>query len=298
MVPVFRFAPSPNGHLHLGHALSALINFESARKTGGRFLLRIEDIDQSRARVHLIEQILDDLAWLGLKWETPVLKQSTRFDRYIAATTDLSELNLTYKAAKTRKQISRFVSEYEDKNNQLWPRDPDGAPFYPRYENEPDTASFSIRLDMARALKNTPALGWYETGSGPDNQSGEIVALPHLWSDVVIGRKDCPTSYHLSVVLDDAMQGITHIVRGADLFWSTSVHRLLQHLLKLPEPVYHHHRLITDTNGHKLSKSLLSKSILDLRNEGCSPDDIRDMCGFCDHDLVPISQRPAQTAKN
>ena len=102
----------------------------------------------------------------------------------------------------------------------------------------------------------------------------------------------------MSVVLDDAMQGITHIVRGADLFWSTSVHRLLQHLLKLPEPVYHHHRLITDTNGHKLSKSLLSKSILDLRNEGCSPDDIRDMCGFCDHDLVPISQRPAQTAKN
>jgi glutamyl-Q tRNA(Asp) synthetase len=288
MPHVFRFAPSPNGYLHLGHAYSALLNFELARQTGGRFLLRIEDIDAARCRPEYETAIYEDLAWLGIAWETPVRRQSEHFDAYHEAIARLSAHGLIYPSFESRAEIARLVSDKEAHG--AWPRDPDGAPLYPGTARSlPAEARdrligqglpFALRLDMAAAVARTGQLGWREQGEGPGGETGDVAARPEAWGDVILARKETPTSYHLSVVIDDALQGVTDVARGADLFWSTSVHRLLQELLGLSPPTYRHHRLIRDAEGQKLSKSTSATGLRMLRAEGVGPADIRRLVGM------------------
>src|SRR5436190_21680658 len=281
--PVFRFAPSPNGHLHLGHALSALMNFDMARAAGGRLLLRMEDIDATRCRPEFEAAIIEDLAWLGIEWEQPVRRQSEHFDKYYAALAKLTAMRLTFPGFESRADIAHMVGDRDVRER--WPRDPDGVPLYPgaaRQMKEQDRQvrinrgdPYAIRLDMEKATEWTGPLRWSETGAGPSGESGDIAAEPAAWGDVIVGRKETPTSYHLAVVIDDALQGVTHVVRGRDLFWSTSVHRVLQALLDLPAPSYHHHRLILDADGKKLSKSTQATGLRELRGQGLTPADIR-----------------------
>ena len=284
---VFRFAPSPNGYLHLGHALSALLDFEMARAAGGRFLLRIEDIDSTRCRPEYEAAIYQDLAWLGIAWEEPVRRQSEHLDDYRAAVARLSDMGLVYPSFESRSEIAMLASEPGSQDG--GPRDPDGAPIYPgtskhltpaerarRMASEP----YALRLDMAGAIARTGSLHWQESGNGPGGESGSIAAAPECWGDVVLARRQTPTSYHISVVVDDAAQGVTHVVRGQDLFWATSVHRLLQALLGLPGPAYHHHRLLLDRDGRKLSKSTRATGLRELRAHGLTPRDVRRMIGL------------------
>jgi glutamyl-Q tRNA(Asp) synthetase len=288
MPPVFRFAPSPNGYLHLGHAYSALLNFDLARQTGGRLLLRIEDIDPTRCRPEFETAIYQDLAWLGISWETPVRRQSGHFAAYQDAVDKLSAQGLIYPSFESRAEIARLVAEHEAAA--VWPRDPDGAPFYPGAAKRltPDARAallesgipYALRLDMAAAIARSGALAWNERGRGPAGESGAVIAHPEAWGDVILARKETPTSYHLSVVIDDALQGVTDVVRGEDLFWSTSVHRLLQALLGLPQPAYRHHRLIPDNAGRKLSKSTDATGLRELRADGATPADIRRLVGL------------------
>ncbi len=288
MQPVFRFAPSPNGYLHLGHALSALLNFEMARQAGGRFLLRIEDIDATRCRPEFEAAIYEDLAWLGLAWEEPVRRQSDHLDAYASALRRLEAAGLVYASFESRAEISRLVGARERKGP--WPRDPDGAPLYPGDAKTLSAAErahriaagepYALRLDTKAALDRLGPLDWSETGEGPGGETGVIAAAPLAWGDPVLARKETPTSYHLSVVIDDALQGVTHVVRGQDLFWSTSLHRLLQALLGLPAPVYHHHRLILDARGRKLSKSTRATALRELRAAGVGPAEIRRKIGL------------------
>ncbi|MFL5084457.1 MAG: tRNA glutamyl-Q(34) synthetase GluQRS, partial [Xanthobacteraceae bacterium] len=269
MPSVFRFAPSPNGYLHLGHAYSALLNFDSARQAGGRFLLRIEDIDTARCRTEFEAAIFEDLAWLGIAWETPVRRQSEHLGEYREAVEKLAAHGLVYPSFESRAEIARLVAERDA--HAPWPRDPDGVPLYPgvasllsserRQRLIQSGSPFALRLDMPKACSVAGDLSWVELGEGPDGETGVVSAHPEAWGDVVLARKETPTSYHLSVVIDDALQGVTEVVRGHDLFWSTSVHRLLQHLLGLPPPVYRHHRLILDGSGRKLSKSTEATSL-------------------------------------
>jgi glutamyl-Q tRNA(Asp) synthetase len=285
--PVFRFAPSPNGYLHLGHALSALINFEMARAAGGRLLLRIEDIDGARSRPEYEAAIYQDLAWLGIVWEEPVRRQSEHFDDYRAALACLDGLGLLYPSFESRSEIAALVAAREAQAP--WPRDPDGAPLYPgdartlspaeRRRHMTSGQPYALRLDMSAAIARTGPLTWRETGTG-GGEGGSVAAAPAMWGDVVLARKDTPTSYHLAVVVDDARQGVTHVVRGQDLFQSTGVHRLLQALLDLPTPHYHHHRLVLDADGQKLSKSTRATALRALRDGGASPADIRRMIEF------------------
>jgi glutamyl-Q tRNA(Asp) synthetase len=286
--PVFRFAPSPNGLLHLGHAYSALLNFDMAGAAGGRLLLRIEDIDATRCRPEFEAAIFEDLAWLGIAWEQPVRRQSEHFDDYRAALRRLSNMQLTFPSFESRAEIAHLVADRE--SHARWPRDPDGAPLYPgaarqmpaneRSARMARGEPYAIRLDMERAIEWTGPLQWLETGRGPAGEQGEVVAEPSAWGDVIVGRKETPTSYHLSVTVDDALQGVTHVVRGEDLFWSTSVHRLLQALLGLPAPSYHHHRLILDADGHKLSKSTQATALRELRAQGATPAEVRRIIGL------------------
>jgi len=288
MPPVFRFAPSPNGYLHLGHAYSALLNFDLARQAGGRLLLRIEDIDPARCTEEFEQAIYQDLAWLGIAWERPVRRQSEHLAAYRNALQRLAGLGLIYPSFESRAEIARLVAQRE--KNGAWPRDPDGAPVYPgnakllsadaRDRLTRSGVAFALRLDMAEALARTGETGWTERGEGPGGETGYIAACPQGWGDVVLARKETPTSYHLSVVVDDALQGVSEVVRGADLFHATSLHRLLQHLLALPEPAYRHHRLIRDEEGHKLSKSTQSTGLRELRAGGASPADIRRLVGL------------------
>ncbi|WP_291864743.1 tRNA glutamyl-Q(34) synthetase GluQRS [Bradyrhizobium sp.] len=283
MPPVFRFAPSPNGHLHLGHAYSALLNFDAARQSGGRFLLRIENIDAARCRPEFETAACQDLAWLGISWEKPVRRQSEHLGDYRAAVEKLAAMGLIYPAFESRAEIAGRVARSEA--HAPWPRDPDGTPLYPGAATSlsPDErtrlleagAPYALRLDMAAACARAGKLSWTEHGKGPDGETGVVAARPDAWGDVVLARKETPTSYHLSVVIDDALQGVTEVVRGADLFWSTSVHRLLQHLLDLPQPAYRHHRLVLDPDGRKLSKSSGATGIRELRAQGATPADIR-----------------------
>jgi glutamyl-Q tRNA(Asp) synthetase len=286
--PVFRFAPSPNGYLHLGHAFSALLNFDLARAAGGQFLLRIEDIDAIRCRPEFEAAIYEDLGWLGLSWETPVRRQSEHFSIYREAVEKLSARGLIYPAFESRAEIARLVAERESTSR--WPRDPDGAPLYPgaaksfsapaRRQLIEQGLAYALRLDMAAALAQAPGLNWVDHGEGPGGETGIVAARPQAWGDVILARKETPTSYHLSVVIDDALQGVTDVVRGQDLFWSTSVHRLLQSLLGLPQPAYRHHRLVLDDAGQKLSKSTRATALRELRGQGATPTDIRRVVGL------------------
>jgi glutamyl-Q tRNA(Asp) synthetase len=294
MPPVFRFAPSPNGHLHLGHAYSALLNFDRARETGGRFLLRIEDIDATRCRPEFETAIYEDLAWLGIGWEMPVRRQSEHLSEYRAALEKLSAWGLVYPAFESRAEIATLLAKRETGQGS-WPRDPDGAPLYPGAAKElpPDQGArliasgtpYALRLDMEAACRRVSDLAvsdltWVEQGEGPAGERGNVFARPEAWGDVILARKETPTTYHLSVVVDDALQGVSEVVRGQDLFHATSVHRLLQALLDLPEPGYRHHRLIRDDAGRKLSKSTRSTGIRELRAQGAGPADIRRLVGL------------------
>jgi len=277
--PTFRFAPSPTGELHIGHALSALTGWRWAKRLGGRFLLRIEDIDTGRARPHFIEQIYDDLTWLGLDWEQPVLRQSEHFELYQSAAHRLHQMDLLYPCFATRKEIAAAASQTANSAT-----DPDGAPLYPGLHKDLDAIDiaqrtdsgepFALRLDMVQAITKANAI----IGGNPlaytalddDGQSRQVIAQPARWGDAVIIRKDVPASYHLAVVVDDAHQGITHVTRGTDLEPATDLHCLLQTLLGVPTPQYHHHRLILDSDGSKFSKSKGAPSLRSLRQQGLS----------------------------
>jgi glutamyl-Q tRNA(Asp) synthetase len=288
MPPVFRFAPSPNGYLHLGHAYSALLNFDAAGQRGGRLLLRIEDIDESRCRPEFEAAIYEDLGWLGVSWERPVRRQSEHFGEYRRAIDRLAAMGLIYPSFESRAEIRRLVAQREADGP--WPRDPDGVPLYPGAEKSLAAAArksplqagaaSALRLDMPAACARAGDLSWIEHGAGPAGETGIVAARPEAWGDVILARKESPTSYHLSVALDDALQGVTDVVRGVDLFWSTSVHLLLQCLLGLPQPVYQHHRLLLDGEDRKLSKSGQSTGLRELRRLGATPDDIRRMVGL------------------
>lgn len=286
--PVFRFAPSPNGRLHLGHAYSALLNARLGARMGGRLLLRIEDIDPGRSRPDLVDAIVSDLAWLGLRFAEPVRRQSERFPLYRAAVADLAARGLAYPCFCSRGDIAARVAAAEADGRPV-PRDPDGAPLYPGTCRDLSAAGVAARragglphtwrLDMAGALGAAPGPHGFrsfdETGA-----EGEIAADPAAWGDAVIARRDVPTSYHLAVVIDDAEQGITHVVRGEDLRLATDLHVLLQRLLGRASPRYHHHRLIRGPDGRKLAKSKGSESLADLRARGLDPAEIRASLGF------------------
>ena len=280
MPPVFRFAPSPNGYLHLGHARSALLNSDLAAQSGGTMLLRIEDVDAARCRPEFEQAIYDDLHWLGIAWETPVRRQSEHMDAYRDALNRLDAMGLLYPAFESRGEIAKMVATRGAASPiKSWPVDPDGVPLYPgsidaltadaRSVRTASGAPFALRLDMASAIARAGDLDWHEYGEG------RVEARPQDWGDVILARKDMPTGYHLSVVIDDAVQGVSDVVRGRDLYWSTSVHRLLQALLDLPQPAYRHHELVLDEAGRKLSKSTHATALRALRANGVSPDDLR-----------------------
>jgi glutamyl-Q tRNA(Asp) synthetase len=277
---VFRFAPSPNGYLHLGHVLSVLLNADLAQAAGGRLLLRIEDIDETRCRPEFETAIYEDLAWLGLTFAAPVRKQSAHYDDYRIALIRLDAMGLIYPSFESRAEIAALATG----------QDPDGAPLYSGVAKSLSPAErsrrikagepYALRLDMAAAVERMGALNWQESGEGPGGEIGLVAANPAAWGDVILARKETPTSYHLAVVVDDAAQGVTDIVRGRDLFHVTSVHRLLQALLGLPQPRYHHHRLILDNAGRKLSKSTNATGLRELRAGGASAADIRKAVGL------------------
>jgi glutamyl-Q tRNA(Asp) synthetase len=285
---VLRFAPSPNGYLHLGHAYSALLNYDRTRELGGRLLLRIEDIDTTRCRPEYEEAIYEDLRWLGIPWQQPARRQSEHFADYAAAIAEFESQGLVYPSFESRGELTALVAELDRQGG--WPRDPDGVPIYPgrarkmsateRARRREAGEPFALRLAMDRAVARAGVLTWTETGAGPRGQTGLVTAAPQMWGDVVLARKEALTSYHLSAVLDDALQGVTDVMRGQDLFWSTSIHRLLQKLLGLPEPAYHHHKLILDADGQKLSKSTQATGLRELRAGGATALDIRRMVGL------------------
>ena len=287
--PVFRFAPSPNGELHLGHAYSALVDHRMAREAGGRFLLRYEDIDQERCSLAYEEQIAEDLAFLDIDWDETPRRQSQHFSDYAAALHSLADEELVYPAFLSRGEVRGHAEAHLERTGQEWPRDPDGAPLYPALDRNLSTQErqakmsagekFAWRLDMAAAIARTGALDFEETGGSPGGETGRMPARPADWGDVVLGRMDVPTSYHLAVVVDDALQGVTDVVRGRDLYPATSVHVVLQALLGLKVPRYHHHALIFGGDGRKLSKSARDPSLSSLRRAGMTGEDMRRMVG-------------------
>jgi glutamyl-Q tRNA(Asp) synthetase len=277
--PVLRFAPSPNGALHLGHAYSALMNERIGAETNGHVLLRIEDLDRGRCKPQFQAAIIDDLAWLGLRFPPP-RRQSEHGGDYAAAIARLDQRGLVYPCFCSRSEIARASAGRHD---------PDGAPLYletcralspaeaRRRLARGDKAAF--RLDMRRAVEAGPTrLFWTEYGEGPI--AAQHPAGPEVWGDVVLRGRDLAASYHLAVVVDDALQGVTDVVRGRDLLAATAVHRLLQAVLGLAEPRYRHHRLVLDQTGEKLSKSLQSWSLAELRATGLAPGDVRAALGF------------------
>ncbi|MFW8592978.1 tRNA glutamyl-Q(34) synthetase GluQRS [Cribrihabitans neustonicus] len=271
-----RFAPSPTGPLHLGHAYSALLAQDMAAQAGGRFLLRIEDIDQSRARPEWETQIYEDLAWLGLSWPKPVMRQSDRLPRYRAALGQLTEMGLTYPCRCNRTDIEAAAGAPQEGVPQFGP---DGRIYPGTCRSRPmanATERDVIRLDMAKAVKTARLRSFTETGSAyAGEHAPDPAQLIETVGDIILVRRNMGSSYHLSVVVDDADQGITHVVRGADLFVATQIHVLLQALLKLPAPVYHHHRLIRDETGKRLAKRDDARAIAKYRAEGATPQDIR-----------------------
>ncbi len=273
---IFRFAPSPNGLLHLGHAYSALYTDHWAKALGGTFLLRIEDIDIVRCRPEFVEAVFEDLQWLGLEWPEPVRVQSAHFDDYRAAADRLKSKGLLYPCFCTRAEIRAAADGRTD---------PDGAPVYPgtcrhlsgseRRAKLEAGVPVQWRLDMGQVLEEKKEFMIREAMPDPSCEVVERRAEPERWGDVVVVRKDTPTSYHLSVVVDDAIQGVTDVTRGMDLFAATDIHVVLQWLMDLPSPVYTHHRLIVGEDAEKLSKSKGAESLAGLRALGITPEDIR-----------------------
>jgi glutamyl-Q tRNA(Asp) synthetase len=283
----FRFAPSPNGDLHLGHAYSALLNQKMAKAAGGRLLLRIEDIDTTRCTSEFEAGIYRDLKWLGLGWEEPVRRQSQHFAEYRAVLDRLIAEELVYPAFMSRGEIRAFIAGTE-KRGRDWPRDPDGVPLYPaadkalplreRKRRIAGNAPFAWRLDVGAAMARLATeLSWAEFTDETLSATRRVEARPQDWGDVIVARREFPTSYHLAVTVDDALQGVSHVVRGLDLYSATSVQRLLQEVLVLglQQPGYFHHRLVLGPDGRKLSKSLGDTGLGALQKAGKSPHDIR-----------------------
>lgn len=277
---VTRFAPSPTGHLHLGHAHSALLGWQAARRSGGRFLLRLEDIDGTRCRPEFAAAILADLAWLGLDWDGEVRRQSAHLAEYRAALDRLAAQELLYPCFCTRAAIAAEIARAG-----AAPHGPEG-PLYPgtcRLLAPAERAArlgwgepFALRLDMGRALARAGALDW------EDEIAGRVAADPASQGDVVLARKEMPTSYHLAVTLDDALQGVSLVTRGVDLFAATHVHRLLQALLGLPVPRYRHHALLVDASGRRYAKRDRAPTLRALREAGRSAAELRALAGFPD----------------
>ncbi|TWA86575.1 glutamyl-Q tRNA(Asp) synthetase [Azospirillum brasilense] len=275
---VTRFAPSPTGHLHLGHAHSALFGWTTARKAGGRFLLRIEDIDPQRCRPEFDRDLREDLAWLGLTWQEPVRRQSEHLDDYRAALARLDDLGVVYPCFCTRKDIAAEIARAGHA-----PHGPDG-PLYPgtcrglseaeRQDRIAAGAAYALRLDVGMAMAMTGPLRWH------DRRQGWQGAAPGLLGDVVLARKDVPTSYHLAVTLDDHLQGVTLVTRGEDLFFATHVHRLLQELLRVDPPDHHHHPLLVNERGERLAKRDNAKTLRSLRDSGQTAAAVRALAGF------------------
>ena len=270
---VTRFAPSPTGRLHRGHALSALLAWRAARKAGGRFLLRIEDIDRGRCREEFVEGIYEDLAWLGIDWERPVRRQSEHMDDYAAALARLQAAGLLYPCICTRREIAAEIARAPSA-----PHGTEGPPYPGTCKRRPAAAvaraiaegrPHALRLDVARARASVGELAFV------DGDAGSVTARPEQLGDVVLARKDVPTSYHLAVVVDDALQGISHILRGEDLADSTHIHRLLQALLDLPVPRYRHHPLLRDPAGRRLAKRDGAATLAGLRAAGHDPRALR-----------------------
>lgn len=286
--PVFRFAPSPNGRLHLGHALSALTNERMARQSGGMLLLRIEDIDPTRCRPAFEQAIHDDLAWLGLAFDGAARRQSDHFDDYASALGRLQAMGLVYPCFCSRSEAKRAVAARRETGGN-WPADPDNAPLYPgtcrslgREEAGLRAAAGAphvLRLAMDRAIEAIGGAVGYRVFDA-DGATALVAADPSRWGDVVLARKETPASYHLSVVVDDALQGVTHVVRGRDLEAATDIHVVLQRLLGLPTPLYCFHALLLDEAGEKLAKSRGSESLADLRARGVSAGAVRTLLGF------------------
>jgi glutamyl-Q tRNA(Asp) synthetase len=274
---VTRFAPSPNGYLHLGHAFSALTAFDAARAAGGRLLLRIEDIDTSRSRAELEAAICEDLAWLGITWETPVRRQSEHFAEYAAALDGLEARGLLYPCFCTRREIESALTA---------PHGPEGA-VYPGTCRERSTTErhdliasgrpYARRLDLAAALAVAGPLAFVESDV---TTAVDAAALRAEIGDVVLARKDVPASYHLAVVHDDALQGVTLVIRGEDLAFATPLHRVLQSLLGLAAPAYRHHRLVTDAAGRRFAKRDAAATLRALRAAGVTPNEIRASVGL------------------
>lgn len=278
---VTRFAPSPTGFLHRGHAFSALTAFEAAQAVGGRLLLRLEDIDQTRCRPEFAAAILEDLAWIGLKWEEPVRRQSEHMADYRAALQKLAQLGLTYRCFRTRREIAEAIESAPHGAMEAFR----GAPLPPHEEQRRLEAGepYAWRLSLAaaeHALGGFGGLDFTEEGQGPAGQSGSIKAQPSLGGDVVLARKELGVAYHLAVVVDDALQGVTQVIRGADLFEATHVQRLLQALLSLPTPLYRHHRLLVGADGRRFAKRDRSETLRELRRSGMTPQALRGELGF------------------
>jgi len=268
---VTRFAPSPTGYLHLGHVRSAWEGWHAAREAGGRFLVRIEDIDRARCRIVYESAILDDLAWLGIAWDGPVRRQSEHFDDYRAALMRLDRDDLLYPCFCTRREIAQEIARAggapQGKAGPLYPGTCKRLRASERAARLAAGVDYALRLDVAAALARTGPLAWFE-------DERQIAADPLSLGDAVLARKDTPTSYHLAVTVDDALQGVTLVTRGVDLFVATHIHRLLQALLGLPTPVYRHHPLVTDAAGRRLAKRDGAATIREMREAGLPPAEI------------------------
>lgn len=283
MTIISRFAPSPTGYLHIGHAFSALSAWAAAKQAGGRFLLRIEDIDRGRCRPEFVDAIYQDLCWLGLRWEEPARIQSEHYADYQRALDQLEEMGLLYRCYHSRKELKEALSAPH-----LTPmQGPDGPVITDtdllmddteRARREEAGEAYALRLRMGRALELIHARG--EELVWQDQLHGTQRATPEIFGDVVLARKDNPTSYHLSVVVDDALQGVSLITRGEDLFQATHVHRLLQALLELPVPTYNHHRLLLDEQGKRLAKRDKAETLQALRADGVTGAELIERLGF------------------
>ena len=278
---VTRFAPSPTGYLHRGHAFSALTAHEAARAAGGRFLLRIEDIDRTRCRPEYEAAVYEDLAWLGLAWETPVRRQSEHMDNYARALRELAERGLLYRCFRTRREIAEEIERAPHGAMEVFRGGPLPADEEERRVEAGEAFAWRLSLDAAeRTLGGFQDLTFVEEGEGPAGERGVLQARPELGGDVVLARKDVGVAYHLAVVVDDALQGITHVIRGQDLFEATHVQRLLQALLALPTPVYRHHRLLTGPDGRRFAKRDRAETLRELRARGVTPADLRREMGL------------------
>jgi glutamyl-Q tRNA(Asp) synthetase len=278
---VTRFAPSPTGYLHRGHAYAALTAFTAAREADGRFLLRMEDIDTVRCRPEFEAAILEDLAWLGLRWETPVRRQSDHMADYRTVLRDLRERGLVYRCFRTRREIAEEIGRAPHGAMEAWRGGPLPPPEEARRAANGEPYAWRLSLTAAeRALGGFDGLTFLEEGAGPGGETGIVVARPELGGDVVLARKDAGVAYHLAVVVDDALQGVTHVVRGEDLFEAAHVQRLLQALLKAPTPVYRHHPLLTGPDGKRFAKRDGAETLRAIRASGVSARALRRELGF------------------